>query len=135
MTGRKPFETTTDDTAVVKKVLGGTRPDRPTEGFSEALWTLLTQTWLEEFESSNSPSARPNTVHILERLQVEERNWSPMSRQLAPPVPAEREASSVFSVVPDSLAHTTITADISVKYSGFLDQISGDAGLFTLRGP
>ena len=105
MTGRKPFEDTTDDATVVKKVLGGVRPDRPTEGFSEALWTLLTQTWLEEFESSDSPSARPNTTYILERLRVEEMNWNPTSRQLAPPIPAEREANGTFSAVPDSLMY------------------------------
>lgn len=86
ITGRRPFERTNKDDVVVEKVIRGARPDRPTVGFSDNLWTLLTQTWLEEFESADSPSARPNIANILEKLQVEEKDWSLTSTQPTSPV-------------------------------------------------
>ena len=69
-------------------------------GFSDALWTLLTQTWQEEFESSDPQSTRPNITTILERLQDEEKSWSPASRQLVSPVSAEQEVNSMPFVAP-----------------------------------
>ena len=79
--GRKPFERTNQDATVVQKVLSGNRPERPTVGFSDLLWSLLVQMWLEEYESS--PPARPNIVGILEQLQDEVGTWDPTSRPLA----------------------------------------------------
>lgn len=91
---------TNPDNTVVQKVLSGIRPDRPSVGFSDALWTLLTQTWQEEFESSDPQSTRPNVTNILERLQDEEKNWSPANKQLVSAVSAEREVDSMPFVAP-----------------------------------
>ena len=93
VTGRRPFEYVDLDAAVIQKVLLGHRPDRPTVGFSDPLWTLLVQMWLEEHE--HLPPARPNIADVLERLQDEEKTWTPTSRPLAPPIPMGAEASSM----------------------------------------
>ncbi|KAF9781243.1 kinase-like domain-containing protein [Thelephora terrestris] len=82
ISGRKPFEHTNPDAAVIQKVLGGFRPERPSVGFSDALWTLLTQTWLEEFETPESQSVRPSITDILKLLQDEADNWIQPSRPL-----------------------------------------------------
>ena len=81
VTGRQHFERTNQEATVVQKVLSGNRPERPTVGFSDLLWALLVQMWLEEYESS--PPARQNTVGILEQLQDEAGTWDPTSRPLA----------------------------------------------------
>jgi hypothetical protein len=124
VTGRRPFEHTNPDAAVIQKVLSGTRPDRPTVGFSDALWTLLTQTWLEERESSDSPSARPNIADILERLQDEAENWSPTSRQLAPPIPMERKTSCMSST-PSELAYVWLTRKSQRRVKKFMKKFGG----------
>lgn len=98
ITGRRPFECTKKDDVVVKKVLTGTRPDKPTTGFSDSLWTLLAKAWLEEFESYDSPSARPDIANILEVLQGEERNWSPTSGQLTSPIQIDRKPSGMATL-------------------------------------
>jgi serine/threonine protein kinase len=95
ITGQRPFEHAKKDDVVVRKVLTGARPDRPTVGFSNALWKLLTETWLEEFESSDSPSARPNITYILGQLQGEERSWSPTSGRPISPMQIERKLSGM----------------------------------------
>ena len=70
-------------------------------GFSDALWALLIQTWLEELESPDSLSVRPDIINILEQLQDEAKNWSPTSRLLSPTIPMERKAICMFSVFPE----------------------------------
>ena len=77
MTGRPPFEYN-PDAEVIVKVLRGNKPDRPAAGFSDQLWVLLIQTWLEEYESSQP--TRPNAGIILEQLYYEEGAWIPTSR-------------------------------------------------------
>ena len=99
-TGRKPFDHINADAIVIQKVLGGTRPDRPTAGFSDALWALLIQTWSEVFESSESQSLRPDITDIIEQLQEEVRTWSPTSILLSQTIttePKESRGSSVSS--------------------------------------
>lgn len=134
ITGQIPFEHTNKDDVVAKKVLSGTRPDRPFEGFSDALWKLLTRTWLEEFECNGLASVRPNTTNILEQLQDEEKGWSPTSVPFPSSIQMERKASGMTSVLlPQDLlkcvAHT-ITAASSLESSGFLGQLVDDMGLF-----
>ena len=104
MTGRKPFEHASPDAAVIQKVLGGTRPDRPAIGFSDALWALLGQTWLEVSESSDSEPVRPDIADIIKQLRGEVGNWSPADRVLSPTIQTEGEDSCVYSV-PFPLAH------------------------------
>ena len=108
VTGRRPFEHTNPDAAVIQKVLSKIRPDRPTVGFSDALWAVLTQTWVEEFEPSESQSARPNIVDILEQLQDGAETWSPMNRLLSPPAQMERKTSCMSSV-PYELVYVWLT--------------------------
>ena len=98
ITGRKPFEHIRLDAALIPKILYGTRPDRPIVGFSDKLWALLDQMWLEEFESTDSPSVRPNTTSILESLQDEAEIWCPMGEKLAAPSEQiKRRVSSMSS--------------------------------------
>ena len=94
ITGRRPFEHTNPDAAVIQKVLNKHRPERPPVGFSESLWKLLIQMWLEEYESL--PPTRPNITVILEQLQDEAENWNPKNRLLAPPIPMERKTSGTL---------------------------------------
>ena len=95
VTGRKPFERTNQDATVVQKILSGNQPEGPTVGFSDPLWSLLVQMWLEEYESS--PPARPNIVGILEQLQDEAGAWDPTSRPLALQTPMEQTADCMSS--------------------------------------
>jgi hypothetical protein len=99
-------------------------------GFSDPLWTLLIQTWLEEHESSSS--TRPNIAVILEQLQDEARAWSPTSRLFAPPILMERKASCVFCSLRTRLCvtHPKTTATSSIEPSGFSDQLMGLSGVF-----
>ena len=134
MTGRKPFEYISPDAAVIQKVLGGTRPDRPVVGFSDALWTLLTQTWFEEFEYSE-PSIRPDTTKIIQQLQDDAENWNPTSNLLSPPTPIVRKTSCMSSA-PSEPTHAVvygliITAASSTESSTFSDQLVGHTGLFS----
>ena len=95
VTGRRPFERTNQEATVVQKVLSGNRPERPTVGFSDPLWALLAQMWLEEYESP--PPARPNIVGILKQLQDEAGAWDPTSRPLALQTPMEQTANRMSS--------------------------------------
>ena len=97
VTGRRPFERIKPDAAVIQKVLSGYRPDRPTVGFSDPLWALLIQTWLEEYEFS--PPARPSITDILGRLQDEGKVRGP-ERLLAPPMQLEQKESRMSSTPP-----------------------------------
>ena len=96
ITGRRPFEHINKDDVVVKNVLSGIRPDRPAVGFSDALWGLLTSTWMEDsFKSADFPSARPNTTSILDQLRNEEKSWGPAGGQPTSQMRIEREASGI----------------------------------------
>ena len=72
-------------------------------GFSDALWALLIQTWLEEFESSDLQSARPNLPTILKKLREESKNWSPVRVPLDTSAQAEQADST--SSIPPELTH------------------------------
>jgi hypothetical protein len=84
-------------------------------GFSDELWVLLDQTWLEEFESNDVPSARPNTTSILERLQDEADNWNMTSRRPALPAPMERQISGMSYTSPDGV-HAWFTCQHSDEH-------------------
>ena len=134
ITGRRPFEYTNPDGAVIQKVLGGVRPDRPSVGFSDALWAMLAKTWLEEFEAPGSPPARPNIADILELLQEEVDNWSQTSRPLALLSAIERGPSGM-SVAPPELPcdPPDIAGTSSTGSYGFPNQLVGRIGLFLSR--
>lgn len=91
VTGRRPFEHANPDAAVIQKVLSGNRPDRPIVGFSDPLWALLTQMWVEEWESL--PPARPNITVVLEQLQDEAKAWSPTNGLPVSETPVEERLS------------------------------------------
>ena len=124
-TGRRPFEHVDRDAAVIQKVLTGNRPFRPTVGFSDPLWELLAQTWLEERESS--PPIRPEIATILEQLQYEAEIWSPGGRLLAPPM-QDRKASCM-----SPLTQRSLTLGSPENPSGELRRIFRDPG--SSRGP
>ena len=99
-TGRRPFENINVDTTVIPKVLSGIRPDRPTAEFSDALWALLIQTWLEVFESSEPGSIRPDITEVIGQLQDEAGTWSPASilePQIVQTEAKENRGSPVYS--------------------------------------
>ena len=99
-------------------------------GFSDALWALLIQTWLE-IESPDSLSVRPDIISILEQLQDEAQNWSLTGGVLSPAIPMERKVICMFSVFPElTLAYSIITAESTIESSGFLNQLVGNTGLF-----
>lgn len=92
--------------------------------------------WSEEFESTDSPSARPNTTNILERLQEEAGKWGPTNRYLAPPPSIERTVTGTSPTSPEG-AHvglTGVTAGSTADSYGFPDQLVWSPGLFTSRG-
>ena len=117
ITGKEPFEDTYTECQVIQLVLDGTRPDRPAEGFSDSLWTLLIQTWLEEFEPSDLQSARPGILEILEQLQEEAKEWRPKRISFAQ---VEREADGTSSIPPE-LAHLWLIS---------IEQLVENTGLF-----
>jgi hypothetical protein len=134
VTGRKPFEHTNPDAAVIQKVLSGIRPEKPSVGFSEDLWAMLAKTWLEEFEASDSPSARPNIADILELLQEEVDNWSQTSRPMDLPSAIERGPSGTSAASPEIPRDLPDIAGASSTDSyGFPDQLVGHTGLFPTR--
>jgi len=87
LTGRVPFGRASD-AGVVKRVIGGTRPDRPKTGFSNGLWDLLRLSWSEEYESQESK--RPPIPLILEQLQKDSSAWFATARLPFPTVEPER---------------------------------------------
>ena len=94
VSGRQPFGIL-PDAAVIQKVLSGDLPAQPAVGFSDPLWALLVQTWLEEYESSLP--VRPYIITILERLRDEAKTWSPMCKVPDLAIPMERKASRTSS--------------------------------------
>jgi len=102
VTGHQPFKHTNRDAVVIQEVLRGNRPERPTVGFSDMLWALLVQMWLEEYESS--PPVRPNITSILRQLEGESKTWSPTSGLLAPPT--EQRADGMPSLLQNLLKHS-----------------------------
>ena len=114
--------------------MSGIRPDKPSVGFSDALWAMLAKTWLEEFEASDSPSARPNIADILELLQEEADNWSQTSRPVALPSAIERGPSGMSAASPELPCDLPDIAGTSSNDSyGFPDQLVGRTGLFLSR--
>ena len=135
ITGRKPFEHTNPDAAVIQKVLSGIRPERPSVGFSDALWALLIQSWREQLESSDPPAERPEIINILKQLQDEERYWDPDNRLLAPPTPIKQQPSgeSSISMKFAYVTHLVTTVASSIESSGFPDKVVGHTSLFSPR--
>ena len=75
LTGQAPFPRW-GALAVMRKVIGGERPNRP-EGpeavwFTDDLWGLLNQCW------SSEPKLRPTVESVLERLKQSLVTWEPL---------------------------------------------------------
>ena len=80
ITGCHPFNGIIREPAVISRVLDGGRPDRPSSGFPDQLWGLVTATWLVEY--GTQPSKRPPTSTILGWLKKEVDNWG---KSIVPP--------------------------------------------------
>ena len=92
---------------------------------------MLAQTWLEEFESSDSQPARPNTADVLELLQVEAENWNWTGWPPDSPSSVEREPSCTFSLSRTYFCNLPdIAAASSADSHGFPNQLVGRTGLF-----
>ena len=87
LTGGPPFGKSSD-AGVVKKVMDGTRPERPTAGFSDKLWNLLQLGWSEEYE--NRESKRPSIALILGQLQRDSSSWFSSAKVAFPSVDSKR---------------------------------------------
>ena len=65
-TGRLPFHNVTRDSTVMKKVLEGSRPPRPTDTglLSNEIWKVIEMCWNQE------PQDRPNAELVIEQLPL-----------------------------------------------------------------
>jgi len=55
------------------EVMRGKKPDRPTLGFSDALWNLLLAAW--DAEHGSQPSKRPPIQSITNQLREDVDEW------------------------------------------------------------
>jgi len=90
LTGHPPFARASDP-SVVKKVIDGVRPERPSAGFTDGLWNLLQLSWSEEYESRES--RRPSIGLILEQLQKDS-SWFYTAKVPFPTVEQKRPSYS-----------------------------------------
>jgi len=67
---------------VIFKVVQGDRPDRPSPGFSDTLWDLLTKTW--DTEDGPASQRRPSTSFVRDRLQEDRNEWGKSIVPLCP---------------------------------------------------
>jgi serine/threonine protein kinase len=72
ITQRLPFEHMSVN-AVSSYVLNGGRPERPSVGFSDALWGLLSQSWLHE--DASMPPMRPSIPLFRAQLEQDGGKW------------------------------------------------------------
>ena len=95
---------------------------------------MLAKTWLEEFEASDSPSARPNITEILLLLQDEADSWSQTSMPVAVLSAIERESSGTSAASPELPCDLPDTAGASSTDSyEFPDAFVGRTGSFLSR--
>ena len=64
------------------KVVKGDRPDRPSPGFSDALWDLLVVTWVVQY--AQKPQERPSASTVLTRLKEYAGDWGKLIIPLTP---------------------------------------------------
>jgi len=87
LTGRVPFGRASV-AGVVKKVVDGVRPDRPSSAFSDGLWELLQLSWSEEYEGRESK--RPPITLILDQLHKDSSRWHPVNKLPFPTFASKR---------------------------------------------
>lgn len=97
LTGRPPFARASD-ASVVKKVIDGARPERPSTGFNDRLWNLLQLSWSEEYE--NRGSKRPSIGLILKQLQKDSSDWFRTARFPFPTAGSDRSSSKCILFCP-----------------------------------
>jgi len=68
--------------------MSGGRPDRPSPGFSDTLWKLLTTTWVTE--GGPKSKRRPPASTVLDRLKKDAEHWG---KSIVPLVPKEWDES------------------------------------------
>ena len=71
--------------------MDGRRPERPPLGFTDPLWDVLTETWLEE--RVDQPQKRPLVSTILDRLKEDVGHWE---RTIHPVIPKRWEGSGEY---------------------------------------
>ena len=94
LTGQAPFPRW-GALVVMRKVIGGERPDRP-EGpeamwFADDLWGLLKQCW------SSEPKLRPAVKSVLERLKQGSVTWEPLSLSVDSDSHVDSDDESTFT--------------------------------------
>ena len=91
---RKPFHRYTD-LAVVGKVVGGERPERPQEAggvlFTDVMWSVLERCWTPQ------PGNRPGIGDVLRCLENVSRSWTPPSTRLFAATSATGSLTQGFS--------------------------------------
>jgi len=59
------------------EVMRGKKPDRPSSGFSDALWNLLLAAW--DAEHRSQPSKRPFIQSVTNQLQEDVNEWDQLN--------------------------------------------------------
>ena len=95
LTGRPPFLRYTNS-AVVRRVVDGERPERPqgpeAAWFTDDLWGILEQCW------SPQPKHRPTPEAVFERLEEDSTAWQPLSPGADDESETDSDDDSVFIV-------------------------------------
>ena len=73
LTGRPPFENYPSIYTVILKVVTGSRPKKPPSLFSDVLWKLLKESWVEEY--ARRSRRRPPVSTILDCLRESADHW------------------------------------------------------------
>ena len=106
LTGRVPFASLSKDYIIMRKVVDGERPERPTGAigarFPVDLWEMLGLCW--EARAGN----RPNTGTILNCLEQVSNTWRPLSPlENEAAGPRDEHGSSFSSLRYGPLSHST----------------------------
>jgi len=101
LTGCRPFSEINASVTVVCKVMNGGRPDRPPSGFTDPLWDLLAETWLEQH--IDQPQKRPPVSTTLDLLKKDVDHWE---RTIHPIVPKQWEETATTSEGENSCTET-----------------------------
>ena len=120
--GHKPYVEITSDVSLMNAIMEEVRPEKPERaaclGFTQNLWRMLEQCWLED------RSARPSVEDILPCLNDAALHWDVRTT-----TPAD-EGSGVASVAQDQTQFSTQTGSPLTGAEGNGDQGPNDLGHF-----
>ena len=95
LTGCRPFSDLNKSVTVICKVMDGNRPERPPSGFTDPLWDLLAETWLDQH--FDEPQKRPPVSTVLDRLRESVGDWD---KSITPVIPKQWEESGEYAMSP-----------------------------------